>query len=61
MKSNAVQAVLRAADEWVSMQEALVAARQVSDETEAEQEAVDLAGSRLVEAIVQWRLRREPD
>jgi hypothetical protein len=35
MKVNIVEAVLNAADEWVLAQEALVAAKQVSDETEA--------------------------
>jgi hypothetical protein len=52
-----VDAVLKAADEWVAAQEALVAARQVSQETEAEQESVDIAGSRLVVAVVRWRSR----
>jgi putative transposase len=41
MKSSMVEAVLNAADEWVSAQEVLVAAKQVSEETEAEKEAVD--------------------
>ena len=54
-----VDAVLRAADEWVSAQEALVAARQISRETEAEQEAVDIAGARLVVAVNRWRSARE--
>jgi hypothetical protein len=53
-------AALHAADEWVSAQEALVAAQQVSQETEAEQEAVDLAGSRLAVAVTRWRARRPP-
>jgi hypothetical protein len=51
-------AVLKAADEWVSAQEALVAAQQRSEETEAEREAVDIAGSRLVVAVARWRSRR---
>jgi|SRR5271155_1646838 len=37
-------AVLKAADEWVAAQEVLVAARQDHKETEAEEEAVDIAG-----------------
>jgi hypothetical protein len=53
-----VEAILRAADEWVSAQEALVAAQQRCDETEAEQEAVDIAGSRLVLAVTRWRSSR---
>jgi hypothetical protein len=53
-----VEAVLKAADEWVSAQEALVAAIQLSKETEAEREAVDIAGSRLVVAVTRWCLRR---
>jgi hypothetical protein len=40
--------VLKDADDWVSGLEALVAAKQMSEETEAEQEAVDIAGSQLV-------------
>jgi hypothetical protein len=61
MKSNNAEAdaVLEAADEWLSAQEALVAAKQVSEETEAEQEAVDVAGSRLATAVTQWRLQRD--
>jgi hypothetical protein len=54
-KLDVVDAVLNAADEWVSAQEALVAAKQVSGDTEAEQEAVDIAGSRLVVAVMRWR------
>jgi hypothetical protein len=53
-----VEAVLKAADEWVLAQEALVAATQVSEETEAEREAVDIAGSRLGVAVARWRSRR---
>lgn len=61
MRRDTVEAVLRAADEWVSTQEALVAARQVSEETEteAEQEAVDIAGSQLVVAVTRWRSGRD--
>ena len=51
----AVKAVLRAADEWVCAQEALVAAKQVSEETEREQEAVEIAQVRLVVAVTRWR------
>jgi hypothetical protein len=58
MKSNIVEAVLKAADEWVSAQEALVAAQKVSQDIEAEHEAVDIAGSRLVVAVTRWRSRR---
>jgi len=62
MKSNIVETVLKAADEWVLAQEALVAAKQVSKETGAEQEAVDIAGSLLVVAVTRWRSEREaPD
>ena len=43
---------------WVSAQEALVAARQVSEKTDAEDEAVDIAGSRLVVAVMRWRSSR---
>jgi hypothetical protein len=57
--SRAAAAVLKAADEWVSAQEALVATRQVSNDTEAEQEVVDAAGSRLVVAVTRWRSSRK--
>jgi hypothetical protein len=57
---SAVEAVLRAADSWVAAQEALVTARQVSKETEAEQEAVDIAGTHLVLAVRRWRSERRP-
>jgi hypothetical protein len=40
-------AVLKAADAWVIALETLVAAKQIARETEAEQEAVDIAGSQL--------------
>jgi hypothetical protein len=53
-----VEALLKTADEWVSALEALVAAQQRSEETEAEHEAVDIAGSRLVVAVTRWRSRR---
>jgi hypothetical protein len=55
---NHVEAVLKAADEWLSAQETLVTAQQRSEETEAEHEAVDIAGSRLVTAVTRWRLSR---
>jgi hypothetical protein len=58
MKSKVVEAVLEAANEWVAAQEALVAAQQISEETEAEQEVVDIAGSRLVLAVTRWRSSR---
>ena len=58
MELTLVEAVLKAADEWVSAQEALVAARQVSKEAAAEQVAVDIAGSRLVVAVTRWRSSR---
>jgi hypothetical protein len=60
MKLNHVEAVLKAADEWLSAQEALVAAKRVSKETEAEQEAADIAGSLLVIAVTRWRSARGP-
>jgi hypothetical protein len=55
MKRHTVEAVLRAADEWVSAQEALVAAKQVSNETEAELEAVGIAVFLLEIAVTRWR------
>ena len=53
-------AVLNAADEWVSALEALVAGRQGSGETEADHEVLDIAGSRLVMAVVRWRSNSGP-
>lgn len=53
-------AVLNAADEWVSALEALVVVRQGSGETEAEQELLDIAGSRLVVAVARWRSSGDP-
>ena len=51
-------AVLDAADHWVAAIEALVAAKQASEETEAEREAVDLAETRLALAVKKWRSKR---
>jgi hypothetical protein len=48
-------AILRAADEWVTAQEAVVAARQRLEKTELQEERADLAGAKLVVAIKQWR------
>jgi len=53
--ASEADAVLKAADEWVAAQEALLAAKQASQEIEAEREAIDVAGSRLVVAITRWR------
>jgi len=47
--------LVEAADLWVAAQEALVAAMQGCKETEAEQEAADIAGSWLVTAVMRWR------
>jgi hypothetical protein len=55
-----VDAVLRAAESWVAAQEALVTAKQISKETEAEQEAADIAGTQLVLAVRRWRSERGP-
>jgi hypothetical protein len=57
MKSAAaeIDAVLKAADEWVAAQEALLSANQ---ESAARQEVVDIAGSRLVVAVSRWRSTR---
>jgi hypothetical protein len=57
---SAVEAVLKAAENWVAAQEALVAAKQVSKETEAEREAADIAGTQLVLAVRRWRSERGP-
>jgi hypothetical protein len=52
-----VEAVLTAAAEWVTAQEALLAAQQRSGEATTELEAVDVAGSRLVVAVAAWLAR----
>lgn len=52
---SSVEAVIRAAESWVGAQEALVAVKQVSIQTEAEEEAADLACTRLVLAVRRWR------
>ena len=53
-----VEAVLRAADEWVRVLEVLVAAQAGCGGTEAEEEDVDVAGCRLVAAVARWRASR---
>jgi hypothetical protein len=50
-----MDAVLEAADEWVSAQEALLGATASSEERETRQEAADIAGARLVVAVKRWR------
>jgi hypothetical protein len=52
------EAVLKAADEWVTAQEALVDARRAGRPSDAAEEALDIAGSRLVVAVTQWRSKR---
>ena len=56
--ASEVDAVLKAADAWVAAQEALLAARQGSQEIKAKQEAADIAGSQLVVAVTRWRSKR---
>lgn len=52
------EAVLEAAERWVEALETLVAAKQRSEETETEQEDLDIAGSQLVIAVARWRKAR---
>jgi hypothetical protein len=59
MKHNDIETVLKAADEWVSAQEVLLDMRQRTKDLEAEQEAADIAGSRLVVAVTRWRSLRD--
>jgi hypothetical protein len=54
-----VSAVLKAADEWVSALEMLVAAKGSRGDTDAEQEVLDIAGSQLVVAIMRWRSKND--
>jgi hypothetical protein len=58
MQLDIAQAVLKAANEWVSAQEALVAAQQNSQDIGAEQEAAEDAGARLAVAVIRWRPER---
>jgi hypothetical protein len=61
MKSHideAAEAVLKAADLWVTAQEVLIDAKQAANENEAEEEAADIAGVRLVAAVTRWRFSR---
>jgi hypothetical protein len=58
-KIDEVGAVLNAADEWVSALETLVDARRAGKSFEAEEEALDIAGTRLVIAVTQWRSKLE--
>jgi hypothetical protein len=55
MTAQVVDAVLKAADEWVTAQEALLDARRAGQSSEAEVETLDIAGSRLVLAVTRWR------
>ncbi|HEX3984604.1 MAG TPA: hypothetical protein VHX12_12995 [Acidisoma sp.] len=55
------EAVLRAADEWGAAQEALVAAIQACRATADEEEAADLAGTKLVVAVARWRSKQDSD
>jgi hypothetical protein len=55
-----IDALLKAADEWMTAQEALVAAQQRCEETDAQQEGVDIAGAKLVVAVRRWRSRIAP-
>jgi hypothetical protein len=54
-RSGEVSAVLKAADEWVSALETLVAAKGSGGEADAEREVLDIAGSQLVVAVMRWR------
>ena len=49
------KAVLRAADDWLAAQEALIAAQQSFKETEVEEERVDVAGVKLAVMVKRWR------
>jgi hypothetical protein len=57
MTTRAVKAgaVLKAAEDWFAAQEALLVAKQFGEQSEAEEEALDIAGSRLAVAVKQWR------
>jgi hypothetical protein len=55
-----IDALLKAADEWMTAQEALVAAQERFEGTEAQREGVDIAGAKLVVAVNRWRARIVP-
>ncbi len=50
-----IEAVLKAADDWVAAQEALLTAKEAGRDGEAEREAADCAGVQLLLAVVPWR------
>jgi hypothetical protein len=54
-------AVLKASVAWVDALQSLVAARENGSGVEAEREAVDIAGSQLVVAVMRWRANRKAD
>ena len=51
-------AVLKAADDWLTALEKQIAARRLSKDTEPEQEAVELAEVKLVNAVMELRRNR---
>jgi hypothetical protein len=55
-----IDALLKAADEWMTAQEVLVAAQQAREGTDLHQESVDIAGAKLVVAVKRWRARIAP-
>ena len=62
MKSHideAAAAVLKAADIWVTAQEALIATKQAANQNDEAQETADIAGVRLVTVVTQWRSKRK--
>jgi hypothetical protein len=54
------EAVLKAADNWLRMIEALVAAGKTVEGTEDRQETADLAGVELALAVTRWRSSSDP-
>jgi hypothetical protein len=51
----AIEAVLKAADNWVTAQAAMVTAKKEGGDPEVEREAADCAGVLLVRAVMAWR------
>lgn len=60
MGSPREEAVLKAADDWLTTLEALIASREIAEGTEVRQEDADIAGVALVLAVTSWRSARDP-
>ena len=58
-RTDSIEALLEAADDWLTALEVLGAARSASRKTVAEQEAAEVAEIRLALAVTAWRQNGE--